>query len=358
MNSGSGPLRVTSPVPRAVWESLLLSNENAVVTQSLPWRDAVFASGRYQDVSALYEFSSGRQVILPMARPRWQPPWAAAVASWPRVWSAGGPISQEGRVTPAEAAAVLADVARRGTLTMNITLSHCADKTWLSEARQFRIEKDGCYILDLTGGFATVWQDRFRGTARTAIRKAERSGLEVEVDRSGQLLGVFYDLHEKSIRYRAAQMKQPVWLTRWRMNLVSPTFPGQLASVARNFGKDCATWVARFNGEPVAAIVVLSSGAYAKYWRGAMNKELGGPTRANDLLHRLAIEQACCDGSRFYDLGGTPLGSSLAAFKEKLGATLQFTHSLHAERPPVYAIRAARQHTEGVIKKIVHLREM
>ena len=33
---------VTSPVPRSVWESLLASDEGAVVTQSLAWRDAVF----------------------------------------------------------------------------------------------------------------------------------------------------------------------------------------------------------------------------------------------------------------------------------------------------------------------------
>ena len=128
MRSGNGYPTVTSPVPRGVWESLLRTDQNAVVTQLLAWRDAVFASGRYEDVSLLYEFPSGRQVVLPLARPRRQPPWAAMVASWPRAWGVGGPITQEGRISPAEAAAVLADVADRGTLAAHVTLRHDADQ--------------------------------------------------------------------------------------------------------------------------------------------------------------------------------------------------------------------------------------
>lgn len=47
-----------SPVPREVWEQALRSDPGAVVTQSLAWRDAVFASGRLEDASVLYEFGS------------------------------------------------------------------------------------------------------------------------------------------------------------------------------------------------------------------------------------------------------------------------------------------------------------
>ncbi|MBV9445185.1 MAG: hypothetical protein JO345_04720, partial [Streptosporangiaceae bacterium] len=44
MGSGNGHPAVTTPVPREVWESLYRSDENAVVSQSPAWRDAVFAS--------------------------------------------------------------------------------------------------------------------------------------------------------------------------------------------------------------------------------------------------------------------------------------------------------------------------
>jgi len=347
MTSGNGSPTVTSPVPRAVWESLLRADEGAVVTQSLAWRDAVFASGRYQDVSLLYDFPSGRQVVLPMARRRWQPRQVAMMASWPRVWGVGGPITTGGGISPAEAAAVLDDVAGRAS-RVELRLRHDADEAWVKEARRYRIERIGRYVLDLAGGFDEVWKHRFRGTARTAVRKAERSGLEVEVDRSGQLLGVFYDLYEKSMpRWGAGH--EPLWLTRRRVNWVNPTSPSHLALIAGHFGEGCATWVASAKGEPVAAIIVLSTGAQVQYRWGAMDKEGANPVRANELLHRLAIEEACREGYRCYDMGGAHPGSSLAGFKEKLGATLHYNHFLLAARP---AVHAARRLSRDIAKKV------
>jgi len=354
MRSGGSHPTVTSPVPRKVWESVLRADPGAVVAQSLPWHDAVFASGRYRDVSLLYEFPSGRQVVLPMAQHRWVPTRAALAASWPRGWEAAGPICPGGRVSPEEAAAVLAVVAGRGPLATEIRLRHDADSTWLSEARQFQVDKADTYVLDLQDGFDQVWQHRFRGTARTAVRKAERSGLDVEVDRSGRLLSVFSALYEKSIRrWSGQQQREPLWLTRSRATWVSPTSPARLALMTEHFGKNCATWVARSKGQPVAAIIVLTSGAYAKYWRGAMDSEGATPVRANEFLHRLAIEEACLKGCRFYDMGAAQPGSSLASFKEKLGAAPVFTHILRTERLPVHA---TRQRSEELVKKMIGFR--
>ena len=222
MRSRNGSPVVTSPVPRAAWESLISSDPGAVVTQSLAWRDALVAEGRYRDVSRLYEFPSGRQVALPLARRRLGTAWTTVTASWPRIGGIGGPISSDGQISTAEAEAVLADVAGRGTLAAEIQLRPGASEAWLSAARQFRIEELGCHVLDLAGGFSQVWAHKFRGTARTAVRKAERSGLEVEVDRSGELLPVFYDLYDKSIQRWAAMQHEPLRLTRWRTIRATP----------------------------------------------------------------------------------------------------------------------------------------
>jgi GNAT acetyltransferase-like protein len=349
---------VVSPVPRAVWESVLRSDRGAVVGQSLAWRDAVFASNRYEDVSLLYEFPSGRQVVLPMARPRGLPSRVATAGSWPRIWGVGGPISSGGQVTPTEAAAVLADVADlvgRQALASQITLRWGADKAWLSEARRFRVEERGCYVLDLEGGFGHVWQHRFRGDARTAVRKAERSGVDVELDRTGRLLSVFYDLYQDSIRRMAAARGEPLWLTRLRMSRVCPTSPRQLALVAEHFGRDCVTWVARSQGQPVAAVITLRAGSCAKGWRLAVIKEAATPLRASELLHRLDIEDACRDGYRSYDMGGSSAGSSIAAFKEKFGAVLHCTHELHAER---LLVHTAQRYSKSVARKMSGFRDI
>jgi hypothetical protein len=346
MRSGNGLPTITSPVPRAAWESLIRSDPEAVVTQSLAWRDAVFADGRYRDVSRLYEFPSGRQVVLPLARPRM--PWNSVTASWPRAWGVCGPISHGGQISSEEAAAVLADLAGLWTLVAEIQLRHGASDAWLSEARQYRIEERGSHVLDLAGGFDRVWAHKFRGTARTAVRKAERSGVEVEVDRSGQLLPVFRELYDKSIERWAAMQHEPLSLTRWRTIRATP--PRMLAAVSQHFGKDCGVWVARSQGVPVAAIIILHSGTHAKYWRGAMDKELATPVRANELLHSLAIEQACRDGYRWYEMGQSRPGSPLAMFKEKLGAAMQPGHTLRAERIPLQAIgRVSRNAAKRMI---------
>ena len=359
MKSGNGGLRVVSPVPREVWESLLRSDKGAAVTQSLSWRDAVFASGRYRDVSVLYEFGSGRQVVLPLAQRRGQPPHAAMVASWPHEWSVGGPICLDGRVSPAEAAAVLADVARRGALEAQVALPYNADRAWLEAAGRFKVARYGCYVLDLDGGFEHVWQHKFRGTARTAVRKAERSGLDVEVDRSGQLIEVVHELYERSARARAARLREPAWLTRARMSRVARwTSLPQMKLVAEHFGKECATWVARSKGEPVAALIVLRFGMFTHFWRVAEDGELAHPVRATELLHRLDIEEACRDGYRFYNMGGAPEGSSLARYKEKLGASMHFTHELSLTRPPLRAVRTARRLSEDLAKKTLRMHDM
>lgn len=343
---------VTSPVPRDAWDCVFRSDPGAVVTQSLAWRDAVLADGRYRDVSRLYEFGSGRRIAVPLVRRRHATAWTGTTASWPRAWGMGGPICQDGKVSLAEAAAVLADLAG-GTLAAELRLSEGADDAWLTAARGYRVEERGVHMLDLTGGFSEVWSHRFRGTARTAVRKAERAGLEVEVDRSGRALGVFFELYEKSIRRWAAMQHEPVVLTRWRT--IRATSPRMLSAVSRKFGKDCEIWVARAQGAPIAAIVVLRSGSSAKYWRGAMDKELATPVRANECLHSRAVEEACRDGYRCYEMGRSRPGSSLAAFKEKLGATLQPSYTLRAERLP---LDAARRHTRDAVKSLIGFRDV
>jgi Acetyltransferase (GNAT) domain len=326
-------LAVTSPASREAWESLLKSDSNALVTQSLPWRDALFADGRFKDVSRLYEFPSGRRILLPLAQRRLHQAGSAVISSWPQPWAVGGPICQDGRVSKTEAAAVLADVARRPALAAEVKLRHDADQNWLRESGRFQVQSIADWILDLNGGFADIWEHKFQSSVRRAVRKAERSALDVQVDRSGQLLGCFHELFEKSILRWSAMQNAPVWLTRRRLR--PEVAPARAKLIADSFGADFAIWLASSRGEPVAAIAVISHGAYAKYLWGAMDKDAASPVRAPDLLHRLAIEEACRQGCLFYDFGGARPESSLAAFKRKFGAAELYRHTLRMERVPI-----------------------
>lgn len=343
---------VTSPVPRAEWELALKSDSGAMVTQSLPWRDALFASGHFRDVSRLYEFPSGRRIVLPLAQRRLRRGGGATAASWPKPWAVGGPICQDGRVSQAEAAAVLSDIARYKALATEIKLRHDAAEAWLTASSRFHVSQIQDWILDLGGGFDEVWRHRFRASTRETIRRAERSGLEVEVDRTARLFDEFYGLHEKSVLRWAAMQNAPAWLTRAR--LAPEVAPLRLTSLADCFGPDFAIWMARLNGQPVAAVVVVRAGGYVKYIWSAMDKQNAGSARAPELLHKLVIEEACEQGYRYYDLGGARPDSSLGAYKRKFGATLVYRHTLRIERVPMHATaKAARL----VAKKLIRFRD-
>jgi CelD/BcsL family acetyltransferase involved in cellulose biosynthesis len=344
---------VTSPVPRQAWESVVKSDPGALVTQSLPWRDALFASGRYRDVSRLYEFGSGQRIVLPLAQRKHLPTRVAAVSSWPQPWAVGGPISSDGRVTSAEAAAVLTHLASSGAVATEVKLRHDADPNWLSAAdSRFQVTQLTDWILDLDGGFDQVWSRKFPKSLRRSIHKAERSGLDIEVDRSGKQLDIFYQLYQKSVIRWAAMQHAPVWLTRARLGSdVSQSRAGLLTEA---FGPQLAFWLASVGGQPAAALVVLHSGSYAKYLWGAMNKQLAAPTRAADLLHRLAIEEACQLGFRYYDLGGARPESPIGAYKRKFGASLVHRHTLRLERLPIHA---AAQLPRTIVKRAIGFRD-
>ena len=192
---------------------------------------------------------------------------------------------------------------------------------------------DPFYVLDLTGGFNNVWRHKFKSAIRTSVRKAERSGLDVEADRSGRLLDVFYGMYEKSMQRWSVKMHEPSWYTRWHVSRATPL--SMLKAVAEHFGEDCTTWVAFSGGVPLAALIILRAGSRVYGWRAAMDKALGGPAGATQLLQKMAIEDACNNGCQFYDMGIAVPGTSLADFKERFGATPSRTHYLQAQRLPV-----------------------
>jgi lipid II:glycine glycyltransferase (peptidoglycan interpeptide bridge formation enzyme) len=81
-----------------------------------------------------------------------------------------------------------------------------------------------------------------------------------------------------------------------------------------------------------------------------MDKELAGPTRANYLLHRLAIEDACAAGCHHYHMGETGASKSLAQFKTRFGAHPYPYAEYHLEMVPVTAVdRAMRSAVKRVI---------
>jgi hypothetical protein len=348
LDTSAGPVRVTTPAPRETWWELADRDAATHVTQTPAWLDCVCATGPYRDVSRLYEFDGGNRLVLPLVAGRRLPRWLEAEESWPGEWGVGGPVCP-GDVAPEEARAVFHDLARRPALRVGLRLRPQDAAVWTRAAPAgFLEDLHTVHVLSLDGGFGEVSERRFRPRMRRALRRAERSDVEVEVDRTGRLVPEFYQLFEQSIVRWAARQHEPPALAHWRRTRAFPR--ERLQTVADRLGDACAVWVARSAGEPAAAIVVLRHGNHALYWRGAMNRELAHPLRANHLLHRLAIEDACTEGCRWYDLGGSRQGASLAEFKDSFGADVFASPRFYRERLPVSTVdRTLRKAVKRVI---------
>jgi hypothetical protein len=323
---------VISPAPGDIWADVLAADTEALITQTPDWLACICSVSPYTDASRLYLFDDGRRIVLPFARRLHRPPGLAVEGSWPFDWGIGGPIA-DGPVDVGHTGSVYADLLEHPALQRTVRPSPLADSAWRAAPPMFHRVEHATQIVDLAGGFDTVWRSGFRSSVRRAVRKAEQSDLRVEVDRTGRLVGVFYDLYQQSVDRWAARQHEPLPLARWRARRANPL--RKFEAVARRLGERCAVWIAWQGDQPAAGLVVLRHLEHAKYWRGAMNSTLASPTRANDLLHRMAIEDACRSGCTRYHMGDSRPGSGLAAFKAGFGAQTYLSHSYRTERLPL-----------------------
>lgn len=326
-------LSVTSPAPREVWRDLATSDPTATVFQSPEWLTCVCDVGGYVDASRLYQTSTGRSLVLPVVRSRRLPGRLAWEASLPPFWGAAGLVSGDGPVRVEDVAEVLADLASTAGLFLSVRPHFTQGHSWeAARPPRFAAVSHLVHVVDLDGGFDRVWAERFDRSARGGRRKAERSGLNVEVDTSGRLVPVFYELylgwHERKARDAGTSPALARRLARHREPM------DKFAVVAERLQEACRVWVASHEGIPVAAAIVLVDGFQSYYWRGFSERDAAARTRANDLLQSRIIEDACEAGCRYYNMGESGGVASLMDFKKKFGARPTATPELRYERVP------------------------
>jgi lipid II:glycine glycyltransferase (peptidoglycan interpeptide bridge formation enzyme) len=228
---------------------------------------------------------------------------------------------------------ILDDVGRLPFLRQEIRPTAIQAEQWAKVAPESAISVECCsHIIDLNGDFAAVWKDKFNGQARRGVRKAEKAGLEVEHGQASDMLKPYCGLLERSVERWAKDRGEPVILARWRARRTN-----SFKTLQRNFetmGDACRMWLAYVDEQPAAGIIVLF-GQNAHYTRGAMDKVLAGPSRASFLLQKLAIEEACNRGCRYYNMGETGSSHNLARFKKHFGATEYRYPEYRFERLPV-----------------------
>ncbi|GGM48804.1 hypothetical protein GCM10012275_19650 [Longimycelium tulufanense] len=310
-------VRVTSPVPRAVWRSLADSDPYALPTQTPQWLDAVCDGGRYTDVSQLYEWPDGHRILVPLVRKRYLPTRLATNGSWPIGWDIGGALCDQGRISKEQAAAVVERLAGQSVRATYFRPHPVHDDVWSAVIPTAARRKPRMVqTIDLRAGVEAVWK-RFSSSKRRNIRKARQAALTVECDSTGRLLPIFDRLYRQSVERWATQGDTPAWLTRLRVNRKYST--RYFTSVVRHLGATCQVWVLWHEGVTTTALITVSHGGYTFALANAMDKRLSGPIHGQTYLHALAIEQACAEGRDYFHLGDTYPGTGVTRFKSSFG---------------------------------------
>jgi hypothetical protein len=346
----SAPFDVAPGPSAEVWESVHRSDPDAMPTQSPAWAGAICRSGGYRDRSRLYTFADGTRAVLPLFARGGVPTALQILRSPPPAWGFGGIVSTRA-LMPIEIRAILQDSARLPGVAIQIRPNPLHDRAWRTAMPEGWVPLErNAHVLDLDGGFEAVWSRRFVADARNRVRRAEKSGLTVEVGSSPDLIRDFYRLHELSVERWGRHQHEPLALARFRDRMRDPISKFMHMAEA---GEVFRLWVARLAGEPIAAILVLQMGE-AHYTRGSMDEKRAGETYANYLLHARAIEHACQSGCRHYHMGESGSSTSLARFKSRFGATAVAYAEYRHERFPLLS---ADQQVRTVVKRLLRFKD-
>ncbi len=347
---GSGPPAVTSPASRDVWEAVGLHDPEALVTQSPAWTDAMVRLG-YEDVSRCYEWPSGRRAVVPMVRRAGLPTASLAPRySLPPAWGIGGSIS-DGPLTADELTWIVTDLRSQPAVSLRIRPNPVQADVWSVARLHGAVAVPRlAHVIDLEDSSAAAWR-RLSKNARWGVRKAQRSGVQIECATGARLLPIYVQLLRLSIERWARFQHEPLALAGWRARRRDP--PAKFQSIAESLGDAMRVWVAWQRGRPAAAMITLV-GANAHDTRAAMDKDLASPSHANDLLQWMAIEDACATGCRRYHLGESGASRSLAHFKEKFGAVAVPYEEYRFERLPLARADAL---AKGSVKRMLRFRD-
>jgi hypothetical protein len=341
---------VTSPVPQSEWDQIYHSDPDALPTQSWRWAQALVSTGRFADRSRLYTFDDGRRALVPLFCRVHLGPIPVRLWSQPAAWGFGGVVAEAG-LDAAHLSTILSDLEHASLLAIGLRPNPLHAAAWTEAAQRWtRIERCA-HVLDLDGGMARVWDNRFKPRTRTAVRKAQAAGMDIVCGRSVDLIAEFYQLFEKSVIRWAGKQREPVPLALWRARRRDPI--DKFHRLAEAMGDGFRLWLARHEGQAVAAILVLQD-TNAHYTRGAMNEELAGPLSANVLLHHRAIEEACAAGCRSYHMGETGHSEALAQFKSRFGAVAVPYAEYLRERVPVSGLTTG---AKTLVKRVIGFRD-
>ena len=308
---------VTTPAPLPQWNAVLAADPGATALQTPAYLAAALKAGGGRDISRLYTLTDGRRLVLPLIEESFLPGLRQA-GDHPAGFGHGSVLATGG-LRRSDVATVVSDLQRLG-LSIRIGGGHHTADQWSAGLIPGVVEiPRRVDVVDLSMGYDEYLTRTVRRGTRQSVAKAARNGVEIDVDTTGRLIPVFYDLYLSWVERWIPRSGLPPALARHSALKQEPY--AKFATVAALLGDSCRVFVAWHQGRAVASCINLVHGEHAIGWRSYSIKELASPVAANTATQVAGIRDAMDSGCRVFDLGQSGDVSNLQSYKNSLGAT-------------------------------------
>jgi lipid II:glycine glycyltransferase (peptidoglycan interpeptide bridge formation enzyme) len=167
----------------------------------------------------------------------------------------------------------------------------------------FNVINKHSHVLRITD-IDTIWRN-LEGRCRTAIRKAEKSGVSVSIETDASFMDTYYDMC--SLLYR--RQKMSVRNSKLFYNKLFADLGDNLLVISAHLNQHC-----------IAAAIILVAPPRAYYLDGVSLQDYNAYS-PNNLIQWKAIQLALEKGCMEYDFVGSDI-PRLANFKKSFGGTL------------------------------------
>ncbi len=286
----------------ATWERRLKELPGATVFHRFAWLKLVaHLSG---SELRLYEISDGAKKVglFPLFFFR---RGAAKLAASPPPLAATpylGPVAPTEVVAGALEAAAL-EAKRLSAVYLEFRIAQRLEPGKI-KACGFEVEPRSTFVLDLRAGADALWSQFLDSSCRRAIRKAQKSGVEIEEASLAEIVEPYYHMAQEVF----SKYHRPPPLSMEQYRQIAETL--EAAPLAKVF-------VARCQGK------LLSAGIFpfdeqSVYYLDGVSTESGLAMRPNNLLHWEVICWATRCGIQRYDMVGAGV-AGVARFKRSFG---------------------------------------
>jgi hypothetical protein len=162
---------------RPAWVDIVARDESIALSKTPEWIDCICSASGFSDATLLFRGEDGRRLILPRLRKTGTPSFLGLFESPPPGWGLGadasGFLSEGGPASSGQTRALIQEIQRHPGLRTRIMVGRDDAAVWASAAPSTLYSTTRiAQVLDLRGGFSTVWSERFTSKVRSNLRRA------------------------------------------------------------------------------------------------------------------------------------------------------------------------------------------